>query len=119
MGVLRVCRGLAEELVESMASADVDMEMLLQRFPSVAFERREPEPGMTCCAMLLCAVCAEGWLGSFFRCFWKKVLATEHTKFLSCMHTCNSIHLTFRSTQVNKRLGGPLAPTRHCPAGGL
>lgn len=31
--------------MDSMATADVDMDMLLQRFPSVAFERREPEPG--------------------------------------------------------------------------
>ena len=38
-------RALTNEVVDSVADADIEIERLLQDFPSIAFDRKEPEPG--------------------------------------------------------------------------
>lgn len=55
-------RALANDLVDKVAAADVDAEMLLQKFPSVSFERKPPEEGIVCSALYGSTILNISWV---------------------------------------------------------
>lgn len=55
-------RALADDLVDKVAAADVDAEMLLQKFPSVIFERKPPEEGIVRSAMYGSTILNINWV---------------------------------------------------------